>query len=121
MQELKQGELFVRTFERGVEDETLSCGTGVTAAAIVYAMVKNVSSPCKIKTLGGELSIYFEKQKTSFTNVYLEGPAEVVFKDALNDWGYYGAVGNCPLWFAGINYTAIKKNRNSADLTRGSP
>ena len=47
--------------------------------------------------------------------------AEVVFKDALNDWGYYGAVGNCPLWFAGINYTAIKKNRNSADLTRGSP
>ncbi len=84
VEELKKGELFVRTFERGVEDETLSCGTGVTAAAIVYADLNNIKNSCSIKTLGDNLIVYFEKNKTGFTNVYLEGPAEYVYKGTID-------------------------------------
>lgn len=77
---LSEGEIFVRTYERGVENETLSCGTGVTAAAIAFAQ-NQTDAEVKIKTLGGNLSVRFHKNEDgSLDNVWLIGPATQVFK-----------------------------------------
>ena len=73
---------FVRTFERGVEDETYACGTGVTAVALAMAQHKeqtgHVTTP--IKVLGGNLNIRFDYDGKVFTDIFLEGPAERVFE-----------------------------------------
>lgn len=74
---------FVRTYERGVEDETLACGTGVTAAALAMALHKQqtgaITTP--IKAMGGELTIRFLHQGDGrFAEIYLEGPAQLVFR-----------------------------------------
>ena len=78
--EIRKDHLFVRSYERGVEDETFSCGTGVTASALAAA-VKNPDNPgyFRILTKGGELTVRFRQNKNSFTEVWLEGPAQFVF------------------------------------------
>lgn len=81
--EKKDDSVFVRTYERGVENETLSCGTGVTASALVAAIngVASGKNYCKISTLGGDLRVKFDKVlETNFYNIWLEGPAEFVFE-----------------------------------------
>lgn len=73
--------IFVRTYERGVEDETLSCGTGVTAAAIVSAHNDKGFNRVEVKTTGGNLSVEFNKiDDHHFDNVWLCGHAEFVYK-----------------------------------------
>ena len=73
-------ELFVRTYERGVENETFSCGTGVTAAAIAMSADSTGLQQTKIRTLGGSLLIKFNKiDAQHFTDVWLCGPASFVY------------------------------------------
>ncbi len=72
--------IYVRTYERGVEDETLSCGTGVVAAALVSAHNPRGFNRVEVKTPGGNLSVEFNKvDDTHFDNIWLCGPAELVF------------------------------------------
>lgn len=71
----------VRTYERGVEDETLSCGTGVTAVAIaMFETGQTESKKIVLKTLGGDLQVRFTKEDMMYNNIYLEGLAVQVFK-----------------------------------------
>lgn len=79
VEKIADDEIFVRTYERGVEDETYSCGTGVTASALTFLQKNNLTS-VKVKTLGGNLKVYAEKNENSFQNIWLEGPAKQVFK-----------------------------------------
>lgn len=83
--ELIDDKIFVRTFERGVEDETLSCGTGVTASAIAASVFQNTDkNSYNIVTKGGNLHVSFQKSNNIFTNVWLSGPAEFVFKGEID-------------------------------------
>jgi len=77
-----QDGIFIRTYERGVENETLSCGTGVTAAALVAALSGKSTSPtsCKVQALGGNFTVDFKNNNGSFTDIWLKGPAEFVFE-----------------------------------------
>jgi diaminopimelate epimerase len=77
---LNDDESMVRTYERGVEGETLSCGTGVTACAIVMHHLSNSVEEKQIHELGGDLTIRFEKTENGYENIWLCGPAELVFK-----------------------------------------
>ncbi len=74
----------VRTYERGVEDETLACGTGSVAGALIADQKGLVSSPVTVLVQSGEkLKIYFDRGSAGYVNVYLEGGAKVVYQGAL--------------------------------------
>lgn len=83
--------MLIRTYERGVEDETLACGTGSIASAIVGALLGYVSSPVEMHTRGGFLlKVYFELRDGKIGDVYLEGDARVVCRGVLTReaWDY---------------------------------
>lgn len=81
----KEG-ITVRTYERGVEDETLSCGTGVTAAAIAYGIRTHFHiNKVAIKTLGGDLNVSFLHRDGIFTDVHLQGPATFVYNGSIEN------------------------------------
>jgi len=80
VQRLSGQDLAIRTYERGVENETLACGTGVVAAAIVANAVHGIPSPLRLLVKGGEyLTVAFEQDGVAYRNVTLTGPAESVF------------------------------------------
>ena len=75
----------VRTYERGVEDETLACGTGVVASALIFAATEEVNGPVEVIAHGGdELQVGFEKRGSQFKNVTLTGPADFVFEGTID-------------------------------------
>jgi diaminopimelate epimerase len=74
----------IRTYERGVEDETLACGTGIVASALIFATVENCEGPITVLARGGdELQVGFERNRDQFRNVTLTGPAEFVFEGTI--------------------------------------
>jgi diaminopimelate epimerase len=75
--------LFVRTYEKGVEDETLSCGTGVTASAISASLQKG-GNHWYVQTKGGSLEVGFRQEGENFTQIYLQGPATRVFEGIIS-------------------------------------
>ena len=82
---IKDDKIFIRTYERGVENETLSCGTGATACAVVAALMgiagKNV---CELNTMGGLLKVTYDKVlESNFYNIWLTGPAVKVFTGSI--------------------------------------
>ena len=83
---LAPNHITIRTFERGVEDETLACGTGMVAAALVHHLLTGAPSPIKVDVEGGDtLEIGFEKtDESGFTNVTLTGPADFVFEGEID-------------------------------------
>lgn len=84
VESVSDGVIFVRTYERGVENETYSCGTGVTAAAIAYGSMNGRSS-INVKTLGGELKVRFSPVDSDrFCHVYLKGPAQMVYRGTVD-------------------------------------
>lgn len=83
---LDKNNIKVRTYERGVEDETLACGTGAVASAIISAEAEKMASPITVETRSGEkLKVYFEIENGNFKNVYLEGKAQLVFNGEVKD------------------------------------
>ncbi len=81
----------VRTYERGVEDETLACGTGIVASALCLAMREAAGSPITLQTRSGSLlKVYFSKDNDRFHEVFLEGDARVIYEGRLmpDAWSY---------------------------------
>ncbi|TVR38700.1 MAG: diaminopimelate epimerase [Cryomorphaceae bacterium] len=90
VQELAEGILRMRTYERGVEDETLSCGTGVTAAALAYRLKSNFQDEVIVQTKGGELKVQADADDNrGFHNIWLSGPARKVFSGFVETKHYH--------------------------------
>lgn len=85
VEQLDEASFYVRTYERGVENETLSCGTGVTAVALaMHHIEKTPKNKIQIRTLGGDLTISFQNKDGKYKEVYLTGPAVQVFKGEIS-------------------------------------
>ena len=85
------GELAIRTYERGVEDETLACGTGSIASALISSIKLNWASPINLVTRSGEfLTIHFTEQNGQFDDVYLEGDARIIYTAQLGEEALHG-------------------------------
>jgi len=83
VQPVDRKHLKVRTYERGVEDETLACGTGSVAAALIFALKGNIRDSVNVYTRSSEvLKVYFERSGRNFKNVWLEGKARIVYQGA---------------------------------------
>ena len=82
----REDTLYVRTYERGVEDETLACGTGVTAAAIAASINNQKSNQIEwdIQAQGGQLSVRLERDDEGFRQIWLTGPATFVFQGTID-------------------------------------
>ena len=77
----KNNSIEVRTYERGVEGETLACGTGSVASALVCASLEGLRSPVNVRTASGEiLKVYFKNSGGRWKNIYLEGPVQTTFE-----------------------------------------
>jgi diaminopimelate epimerase len=84
VEKINKNTFSVRTYERGVENETLSCGTGVTAVALAsFHLDKTNEKEINIETQGGKLKIEFEKENNTYKNIILTGPATFVFKGSI--------------------------------------
>lgn len=84
VEQISSDRFAVRTYERGVEDETLSCGTGVTAVALaMHKTAKTTINKVILKTQGGELKVKFDTDVNGYQNIWLIGPAKQVFKGEL--------------------------------------
>ncbi len=82
---LSPGHLRVRTYERGVEGETLACGTGVTAAALIAARLHGFVSPVQVQVQGGDqMEVSFGRDSDAFTDVRLTGPADFAFEGRIS-------------------------------------
>ena len=85
VKQMANDEFAIRTYERGVEDETLSCGTGATAVAIaMHALGKTNANTVKINVQGGKLMVAFKTENGKYTDVHLKGPAQFVFEGTIN-------------------------------------
>jgi len=81
---IKDNTIAIRTYERGVEDETLACGTGAAAGAIVVANKMKLDSPLSVLTRsGGYLNIFFKEKEGQYYDIYLEGDARIIYKAQL--------------------------------------
>lgn len=84
VQQLGPQLLGVRTYERGVEGETLACGTGVCASALIFSALSGAAGPISVQVRGGDtLDVGFQKEGNNFSNVTLTGPADLVFEGSL--------------------------------------
>jgi diaminopimelate epimerase len=84
VKKINENTFSLRTYERGVEDETLACGTGATAVAIAMnAIGETDSNAINLNVEGGKLAVSFDKEDGKYTNVFLKGPAEFVFKGTI--------------------------------------
>ncbi len=86
VEQIKDNVFSVRTYERGVEDETLSCGTGVTAVALaMHKSGKTTANEVNLETPGGKLTVTFKADSNGYSNIWLIGPAKQVFKGEI-EW-----------------------------------